>query len=64
MLRTELREALGMDEKEVVINQLTKAIIIKVCNCDPLILLWPWKVIAGQGHKKPELTKFLEERQF
>jgi len=29
VLRTELQEALGLEEKEVVINQLTKQIIIK-----------------------------------
>ena len=30
-LRTELQEALGLEQKEVVINQLTKYIIVKVC---------------------------------
>jgi large subunit ribosomal protein L49 len=45
VLRTELQEALGLEEKEVVINQLTRQIIIK-------------------GWKKPQVTKFLAERQF
>lgn len=31
-LRTELQEALGLPQKEVVINQLTKHIIVKVCE--------------------------------
>ncbi|KAH8819668.1 mitochondrial large subunit ribosomal protein-domain-containing protein [Xylogone sp. PMI_703] len=44
-LKSDLQQALGLGEKEVVINQLTKHIIIK-------------------GWKKPEVTKFLEERQF
>lgn len=43
-LRNDLREALGMEEKEVAINQLTRHIIVK-------------------GHKKPEIEKFLKERQ-
>ena len=30
-LRNDLRQALGMDEKEVTINQLTRHIIVKVC---------------------------------
>lgn len=30
VLRTDLQQALGVDEKEVVINQLTQQIIIKV----------------------------------
>jgi len=30
-LRNDLRHALGMDEKEVTINQLTRHIIVKVC---------------------------------
>jgi large subunit ribosomal protein L49 len=30
-LRNDLREAFGMDEKEVTINQLTRHIIVKVC---------------------------------
>ena len=29
-LRTELQEALGLEQKEVVINQLTRQIIVKV----------------------------------
>lgn len=34
-LRNDLREALGMDEKEVTINQLTRHIIVKVtCTSD------------------------------
>ncbi|KAL3426248.1 mitochondrial large ribosomal subunit l49 [Phlyctema vagabunda] len=45
VLRAELQEALGLGEKEVVINQLTKQIIVK-------------------GHRKPEIIKFLEERNF
>jgi large subunit ribosomal protein L49 len=64
VLRKELREALGMDEKEVVINQLTKAIIIKVRICGLKLRKWARELIVGQGHKKPEVTKFLEERQF
>lgn len=35
-LRTELQEALGMAEKDVVVNPVTKAILIKVSDCDPL----------------------------
>lgn len=31
VLRTDLKEALGLDEKEISINQLTKQIIVKVC---------------------------------
>jgi large subunit ribosomal protein L49 len=34
-LRTELQEALGLEQKEVVINQLTRHIIVKVC-IDPI----------------------------
>lgn len=30
-LRNDLRAALGLDEKEVTINQLTRQIIVKVC---------------------------------
>ena len=30
VLRDDLQQALGMDQKEVVINQLTKQIIVKV----------------------------------
>jgi len=30
VLRTDLQQALGVDEKDVVINQLTKQIIIRV----------------------------------
>jgi large subunit ribosomal protein L49 len=30
-LRNDLREALGLEEKEVTINQLTRHIIVKVC---------------------------------
>lgn len=30
-LRSELQEALGLEAKEVVINQLTGHIIVKVC---------------------------------
>ena len=30
-LRNDLLEALGLDEKEVRINQLTRHIIVKVC---------------------------------
>ncbi len=32
-LRNDLREALGLEEKDVTINQLTRHIIVKVC-CD------------------------------
>lgn len=35
-LRTELQEALGLQQKEVVINQLTKHIIVKVCYLQEL----------------------------
>ncbi|RFU30848.1 hypothetical protein B7463_g5487, partial [Scytalidium lignicola] len=44
-LKSDLQQELGLGEKEVVINQLTKQIIIK-------------------GWKKPQVAKFLEERQF
>jgi large subunit ribosomal protein L49 len=49
VLRKELREALGMDEKEVVINQLTKAIIIKVRICGLLISQMGIGINCGTG---------------
>jgi large subunit ribosomal protein L49 len=38
-LRNDLREALGMDEKEVTINQLTRHIIVKV-SCTSGLDAW------------------------
>lgn len=63
VLRTDLREALGVDDKEIVINQLTQQIIVKV----RLLQRYRFKLlqlIYIQGHKKAEVLKFLEDNKF
>ena len=62
-LRNDLRAALGLDEKEVTINQLTRQIIVKVCySWIVRLLVFVVGLICVQGHKKPEIEKFLKEQ--
>jgi large subunit ribosomal protein L49 len=62
-LRNDLRAALELDEKEVTINQLTRQIIVKVCYSWIVKLLgFVVGLICVQGHKKPEIEKFLKEQ--
>lgn len=39
-LRSELQQALGMEQKEVTINQLTRHIIVKVWTLALLVTFW------------------------
>jgi large subunit ribosomal protein L49 len=60
VLRTDLQIALGVEEKEVTINQLTKHIIIKVFTVSGRCSM---TLTHPQGHKKSEVVKFLEENK-
>ena len=68
-LKQDLQKALGIvEDKEIQINQLTKHIIIKVSwPCEGMIAAGFWGISTNegtQGHRKPEVAKFLEERKF
>lgn len=65
-LKQDLQKALGIiEDKEIQINQLTKHIIIKVSRPVYGVLLLRFSTdLAIQGHRKPEVAKFLEERKF
>jgi large subunit ribosomal protein L49 len=63
-LRTDLKEALQLEDKDVVINQLTKQIIIRVCSVLTVEMVMTDLLTEDQGHRKPDVAKFLEERQF
>jgi hypothetical protein len=59
-LKTDLQRALGLEDKEIVINQLTQHIIIKVytiVQCQRALLT------SRKGHKKPQVVKFLEDNK-
>lgn len=59
-LKTDLQRALRLEDKEIVINQLTQHIIIKVNTNLKLGIIW---LILEKGHKKPQVVKFLEDNK-
>jgi large subunit ribosomal protein L49 len=60
-MKTDLQRALGLEDKEIVINQLTRHIIIKVGTRSCRVYVS--QLTFEQGHKKPEVLKFLEENE-
>ena len=62
-LRHDLQHALGLKEEHIVINQLTKHIIIKVCG-DTTELGSLAYIRMIQGWKRTEVAKFLQEKRF
>jgi large subunit ribosomal protein L49 len=62
-LRDEMKKVLKIEEdKDITINQLTKHIIVKVRLAVGVPL--GFTLTIAQGHRKPEVAKFLESKQF
>ena len=64
-LRKDIQQALGLNEEHIVVNQLTRHIIIKVRQSSP-----DYGEMLGsssrciQGWMKAEVDKFLKEKHF
>jgi large subunit ribosomal protein L49 len=62
ILRTQLQSALGLSEKEVVVNPVTSHIIIKVGSS--LYQKHPLLIHFRQGWRQEDVLEFLRKRNF